>query len=459
MILLESEFLSTVVSNNILTDSKKICSYRDIPLFFQIIKERLVENNITITDCLALTIDNSLDSILLLLYLLKHKYNFLLLPWQLEHPSQNNELLPSFCRYQIKLENDRSQFALTKIVNPNWHQQNLKNKDPIFYLFTSGSTGKPKLVAYIHHKLINNAQNCCQKLNLTNRDRIAITVPIFHMYGLAAAFIPAILVGASIDLQANANVIKYLDRERDFNPNIAFTIPSFCQMLLKVRRGTREYKFTVVAGDRLPPEILKIYEAKFGTVIPLYGTTEMGAIAAASDRDSLETRISSVGKPLEGVKVKIENNLAGGEIYCQHPWSFEGYADDRGNLFGREGEWFCTKDWGEIQADGYLKIFGRSDRSVNRDGVLVFFSDIERALASVPGIASVVVESKGENARGKAIVAYCILNPDSKLTERDILQACGTRLLKRAIPERIFIISTFPLLPNGKIDRVKLREN
>jgi hypothetical protein len=51
---------------------------------------------------------------------------------------------------------------------------------------------------------------------------MTIPVPIFHMYGLGAAFLPGILAGASIDFQANSNLLKYLQREKDFNPNIAW---------------------------------------------------------------------------------------------------------------------------------------------------------------------------------------------------------------------------------------------
>jgi acyl-CoA synthetase (AMP-forming)/AMP-acid ligase II len=77
----------------------------------------------------------------------------------------------------------------------------LNNASPKIYLQTSESTGNPKMATHLHTKLMGNAFNCVERLGLTSEDRIAIPVPIFHMYGLAAAFLPGVVVGASIDLQ------------------------------------------------------------------------------------------------------------------------------------------------------------------------------------------------------------------------------------------------------------------
>ncbi|NEQ11348.1 MAG: amino acid adenylation domain-containing protein, partial [Moorea sp. SIO4E2] len=96
------------------------------------------------------------------------------------------------------------------------------------------------------------------------------------------------------------------------------------------------------------------------------------------------------------------------------------------------------------------------DHSVNRDGLLVLFSDVERAIESIEGIESVVVVSKGESQRGKGLVAYCVLAKNAKITEVDIHTACFERLQRRAIPDRISIMKSLPTLPNGKVDRQKL---
>ena len=91
------------------------------------------------------------------------------------------------------------------------------------------------MAVHSHTKLRENARNCVQRLTLNCDARIAIPVPLFHMYGLGAAFLPAVAVNASIDLQRGANLIRYLQREREFNPNVVFMTPVFCETLLKGR--------------------------------------------------------------------------------------------------------------------------------------------------------------------------------------------------------------------------------
>ena len=101
-------------------------------------------------------------------------------------------------------------------------------------------------------------------------------------------------------------------------------------------------------------------------------------------------------------------------------------------------------------------VIGRCDHSVNRDGLLVFFSDVERAIDSLETVERSVVVTKGESSRGKGLVAYCVPTQGSSPTEADIRTHCFDRLPKRAIPDAIVLLDTLPLLPNGKIDRQTL---
>jgi hypothetical protein len=87
------------------------------------------------------------------------------------------------------------------------------------------------------------------------------------MYGLAAAFLPGVVVGASINLQKGANLLRYLGREKEFVSNVTFLTPTFCQTLLKGRKSPRAYKLTVVAGDGLREHTFTKYESSFGCLV------------------------------------------------------------------------------------------------------------------------------------------------------------------------------------------------
>ncbi len=440
---------------NVLTDGEYQCTYQEIPGIFAKIKDHL--KNISIEDCLAFKCDNSVPSALILLYLLEEGYSFLLLPKAVKEQS-----IPKFCQYLLKTNNTSIDPAQFLQISKNSNQ--IKNTGQKLYLRTSGSTGSPKMAVHSHARLRENVFNCVARLGLDNNDRIAIPVPLFHMYGLGAAFLPSIAAGASIDLQKGANLLRYLQREREFKPNVIFMTPIFCETLLQGLKSPREYKLTVTAGDRFRGATFNKYESLCGNLIQLYGSTEMGAIASSNSATPSEIRAKTVGKPMQNVQMRVDKGTDEtkdfGELWCSHQSGFEGYVDNNGNSIslGQEYKdgWFRTKDFGRVWPDGHVEVLGRCDHSVNRDGLLVFFADVEKAIETIEGIDLSVVISKGESKRGKNLVAYCIPAKNTEITEKNIKTACFELLSRHAIPDQITIVDSFPLLANGKVDRQKL---
>jgi acyl-coenzyme A synthetase/AMP-(fatty) acid ligase len=449
--------------NSILTDGQLTCTYQDIPEIFENIQQIFNKNAIKVTEPLVLECDNSLPNALLILFFLEKEYSVLLLP----KTAAGVGFLPPFCRYHITTAAgslDPHQF-LQIAQNEHWNDFQSVPSNPHFYLRTSGSTGVPKMAVHPHSQLRGNALNCIARLQLTCHDRIAIPVPIFHMFGLGAAFLPSVAVGAAIDLQKGANLLRYLQRETAFNPNVAFMTPIFCETLLKGRKSPRPYRLTVTAGDRFRGETFAKYDNQFGCVVQLYGSTEMGAVAAASPQEPKEIRAQTVGHPLSGVQLQIKS-LSGdiahppniGELWCHHPFGFTGYVDNQGlAVDDNPSDWFHTKDWGRLWPTGQIEVLGRSDHSVNRDGLLVFFAEVEKAIETLPEIEAAVVISQGESQRGKKLLAFCLPKPAvSDLTVAKIRDTCFNKLSKHAIPDDIIIVNALPLLSNGKVDRQKL---
>lgn len=450
--------------DHILTDGQNTCSYGDLQTIFHELDAFFVRQGVTVAMPLILECKNTLPAALTLLYLLQNNYSFVLLPSPCDSSS-----IPPFCRFCIKICGDKLGDGpgsyLRFIENNEWNGKTADDEGKL-YLRTSGSTGPPKLVVHSHRKLKQNALNCLERLQLDENDRIAISVPIFHMFGLGAAFLPALMVGASVDLQKGANLLKYLPQERSFNPNVAFMTPIFCETLLKVRRTSRPYRLTVTAGDRFRGEgAFARYESLFGTVVNLYGSTEMGAMAVSSPDDSFQNRSETAGKPLHDVELRIQNgdtnDTKTGELLCRHAAGFIGYADLAGNDAespGHNKDWFPTKDIGQVRSDGRIKIMGRQDHCVNRDGLLVFFADVETALKNIENVENAVVIAKGEGKRGKGIIACCVTTKDSVTNESDIRKACVDVLPARAVPDRIVLLDKLPMLPSGKIDRKQIEQ-
>jgi acyl-CoA synthetase (AMP-forming)/AMP-acid ligase II len=476
---------SPVSQENLLKDAQLTCAYRDIPELFDRLDEWFDENRVAAEDYLAYECVNTVPGALTLLYLLKSGVSFVLLP---PLSSRNGKpgvpsFLPQFCKYKVTLQSLPFHSESRDLRNPqnfiqispneHWSESFLPqppDQGPKVFLRTSGSIGSPKMVAHSHAKLLGNALNCVQRFRLNSDDRITVPVPIFHMYGFGAGFLPGFFVGASLDLQETPNILTYLARERQFNQNVVYLTPTLGEMLLKGRRRSEPYKLVVTAGDRIKPETFRAFDTRLGNLVNLYGSTEMGAIAASEPDDTVNVRTATVGPPFPGVSMQLREITldAGteadgiGKLYCRHRYGFEGYVDSTGHWigFGSEAapEWFETRDLGRILPNGYVEVLGRCDHSVNRNGLLVLYSDIELAVESLAGLERSFVVVQGESRRGDRVIACCLPKKEFSLQPDQLRTACFQVLPRHAVPDEIRLLSTMPTLPNGKINRVALAE-
>lgn len=447
--------------DNFLTDGQLTCKYQEIPAVFVQLQHFFTEKGIQPQDGIIFDCENSLPSALVLLFLLEHGYHFLL-----SKVENSDKIPPQFCRYQLQIHAESlNPHDFLTVIEHSSHAHAAEDNVPKLYLRTSGSTGEPKIIVHTHKRMLGNITMCVQRFGYNHQFRIALTVPISHLFGLGAGFLPAVAVGASVDIQKSANILRYLQREKEFNPNATLMTPIFCETLLKGRKTARYYDLTVIAGDRLREGVFEHYESLFGCLVRLYGSTEMGAIAAGNPLDSSELRAQAVGLPMDDVELRIDNATAeisdgsqeSGEIWCKRRYSFLECWDNQGQPTALEqidtNDWFGTRDLGRILPNGYIEVLGRCDHSVKRDGLLVLFAEVESALQSIAGVEAAAVITKGESLRGKGLWAFCVIAPESNLDSAAIRSACFELLPKRAIPDNVILLDSLPLLANGKLDR------
>lgn len=331
-------------------------------------------------------------------------------------------------------------------------------------LRTSGSLDSPKLVVHSHAGLLANAQNAVSRLGLSASDRILIPVPLPHMYGLGAAFLPALSVGADIELLEGANLLRYLERERSFRPTVAFLTPSLCATLLRPRQAPGHYRHVVVAGDKLSPEAFTQAETIYRRVINLYGSTELGVVSAAAAEETEGPRAFTAGRPLPGVELRISSrdedaaiDAGSGDLFCAHPYGFSGYVDLDGAPLPIEetapAGWYATRDVARFHEGGFVEILGRSDHATKRDGRLVMLAEVERALTRLPDVERAAVVLAGQTIRGRALVAFVTSRQGSTVDPIRLRSACQQILPAYAVPDEIRCLSELPLLPSGKLDR------
>ncbi|MGH8475381.1 MAG: class I adenylate-forming enzyme family protein [Methylococcales bacterium] len=461
--------------DNFLTDGRLTWHYRDILPIVERIARHLADNGIAARDCPAIECRNSVPGALALIALLHAGIGFVLLPPS-ESDDQPSEFkpIPRFCGHRLSVapvprehesgwESNPGNFLRIEsraelgqaVLAPD-----LDTSGKLF-LRTSGSMGAAKIVVHAHTGLLGNAQNCVRKYQFTAQDRCVIPVPIFHFYGFGAEFLPALLTGACMDLQGHSNLLRYLDRERRFQPTIAFVTPNLCEMLLKGWKSPRtSYKVIVTSGQRIREDVFRDFDSLCGhRLVNQYGSTEMGATAACDPEDPIDLKATTIGKAMPGVDLRVDCNdeTETGELLCRHPFGFLGYVDESGNWLSRAGEWYGTGDVAKIHENGAIEILGRRDNRINRSGYLVLLSDIEKAMEGLEGISQVaIVASAAETIQGQRIIAFCVAESGGQRSGLEIRQASVAVLPKYAVPDEVVLLESLAILPSGKLDRQAL---
>lgn len=459
------------LKSNAFGDATTQVCYQQLPAYFDALETYLQAQNISPDDCVAFECQNTTAALVVLLTLFYRGQHLLLLPPEgspLKEPGFKPDI-PVFCRLHLTVsgsEADTDSGQITRLLNiyPN-EQFNASAfaglsvcNDRLLLLRTSGSMGDAKIVRFSHTKLLGNTANCTQRFELKATSRVTVAVPVFHMYGLGAGFIPALMAGANINVQANTNILRFLENERRFKPDVVYLNPTLATMLLKGRRSKQAFARTISAGAVFPEPVYREYRERFGPLTNLYGSTEMGA--AATTVNHLDGDLAGLLLPMTGVEMHIDADSQA--LHCLHPYGFDGYLNSRGEKLPISTYPYNTGDVARSLPDGRIEMLGRQSDSTNRAGFLVQFADIENALLRTGKVEqAVVLCGSQQNVRGQTLYAFCIpkkgdVMPD--ITPQSIRQACFEQLPRYAVPDEIFLKATLPLASSGKVNRLLLQQ-
>jgi acyl-coenzyme A synthetase/AMP-(fatty) acid ligase len=469
--------LSPANRASIIADAHHQCGYAEIPALVASIQKYLAQCGVQPGECLTLELMNSVPSALTVLACVDADYSLIPTPIEGLGARAVGSEFPTarFSRWIVTLRDglNAGQRALgapgTYIevrANPGYDPAAQRPTDGArLYLRTSGSLGAPKLVVRRQETFLKNVRDAVARLRLRPSHRVALPIPIFHGFGFGVAFLGPVLAGASVDLQHRSNLLLYLERERTFMPNVAFVTPAFCEILVRGRRAPRPYEFMLTGGDRIGKETFLRSEEIHGPLINGYGSSEMGFVFSSDLDMPAELRCCTVGRPLPGVEFRIVGGADGsdpsvGGLQLRYPYAFDGYVDIDGRPLvldtAFEGDWYCSADLAKSGPGGTVEVIGRSDLSVNRNGLLLTFADLESAFCEVDGVEEAGVAAGSESIRGRELVAFCALRNGSRQSAAQLRADLSARVPPFAVPDRIRVVASLPRLANGKIDRRQL---
>ncbi len=288
---------------------------------------------------------------------------------------------------------------------------------------TSGTTGEPKGVVHTHASIAASAAATSAHLGIDpDRHHWLACLPLAHIGGLSVV-LRALWAGTGL------TVVDGFDVETALASTATHLslVPTALQRL-----GDRADRFErIVLGGSAPPQQLA------ANVVTTYGLTETGS------------GIVYDGWPLPGVEVREQH----GELQVRGAMLLRAYRDgvDPRNADG----WFATGDGGSVDADGFVRVYGRTDDLIITGAQKVWPDPVERIVARLDGVAEVAVVGRAHPEWGRQVTAVIVPNgrPPTLQAVRDAVKA---ELAPYCAPGAIELVDALPRTALGKVRRAAL---
>jgi fatty-acyl-CoA synthase len=347
--------------------------------------------------------------------------------------------------------------------------------DVAIMIYTSGTTGFPKGVMLTHHNIIANAIAHVECLNLSAVDRVCIAVPFTHCFGCVGSNVSCVVAGATmvvVEVFDPELVLQAVEKERC---TVLNGVPTMfimeLELLEKENYDTSSLRTGIVAGASCSIEVMKkiVEVMNMREVIVAYGQTEASpCITSTRINDPLELRVTTVGRALPNVEVKICDPETGielppgvqGEICARGYNVMKGYykmPEATAAAIDKDG-WLHTGDLGIMDENGYCRITCRIKEVIIRGGENIYPKEIENFLGTHPLIRDVQVIGVPSSKYGEEVMAFIQLKQGETLTQEDIQDFCKDKIARHKIPKYIAFVDSFPVTSSGKVQKFKLLE-
>ncbi|BBK33001.1 cyclohexanecarboxylate-CoA ligase [Stella humosa] len=350
-------------------------------------------------------------------------------------------------------------------------QRRPASDDVIEVLYTSGTTGEPKGVMHSSNTLISNLVPYIRRLGLSGDDVVLMASPLAHQTGFLYGVVMPVLLGAPVILQDIWNAGRAADNIKA--EGVTFTMAStpFLADLTAVAEERRpdlaSLRIFLSAGAPIPSAVARRATDNLGaTIVSAWGMTENGAATTTLLDDPPARACETDGRAMEGIELRVVDDAgqvlpagAEGRLHLRGCSNFLGYLK-RPELYGVDADgWFDTGDLARMDAEGYIRITGRTKDVIIRGGENVPVVEVEGLIYQHPAVAEVAVVGMPDARLGERACAFVVPRPGAALTLAELVAFLEThKLTRNYLPERLEVVDAMPRTPSGKIQKFRLRD-
>ena len=347
--------------------------------------------------------------------------------------------------------------------------------DVINMQYTSGTTGFPKGVMLTHYNVVNNGKCIGDCMKFTHDDKLCIVVPFFHCFGLVLAVMSCLTHATSMVPVDYFRPTWVMDAIQNEECTAVHGVPTMFIAMLE-HPTFKDYNFSklrtgIMAGSPCPVKVMQqvVDEMGMKEITIAFGQTELSPVCTQTTTDdSIDRRVSTVGKALPHIECKIVDPETGNDCppgvqgeFCARGYNvMKGYykmEEATSQVIDKDG-WVHSGDLAVCDESGYYKVTGRIKDMIIRGGENIYPKEIEEFLYTQEKIKDVQVIGVPSQAYGEEVMACIILKKGVTMTEQEVKDLVKANMARHKVPSHIAFVDSFPMNAAGKIMKFKMRE-
>ena len=345
-----------------------------------------------------------------------------------------------------------------------------------YIIYTSGSTGRPKGAAVPHRGIVRLVFNT-NYVQFDNHDRLAqisnssFDAATFEVWG--SLLHGGQLVGVEKEVFLSPKAFAHFIQSEKIT-GMFLTVALFNQIVAEVPDAFRGIKNVLFGGDAADAKAVRtvLESGAPQHLINGYGPTESTTFASCHEVKEVKAGAKSIpiGRPISNTTYYVlDKNLQPvpvgvfGELYIGGDGLAQGYFNRPDltaarfvpNPFSTDSQSRLYKTGDQVRwlPDGIIDFTGRIDCQVKIRGFRIEPEEIEAVLKQQSSIRDAVVLVREDQPGEKRLVAYAVARPNSSTTPEQLRKVLTEKLPAYMVPAAIVMMESFPLTPNGKIDR------
>ncbi|HEY2360413.1 MAG TPA: amino acid adenylation domain-containing protein [Candidatus Angelobacter sp.] len=363
-------------------------------------------------------------------------------------------------------------------TNPARDAMGLDPQHLAYVIYTSGSTGTPKGVLVTHLNVVRLVRNTnyvdfTPPQTIGQLSSVAFDAATFEVWG-------ALLNGCRLAMIPRFDVLAPETLARQLQnlqvSTLCLTTPLFNECIRTQPNIFHRMDQIIFGGEICDPQSIRqaLKKPPQRGLFHLYGPTEITTFASYFPVETVRERGTvPIGRPLANTRIYIldahgEPAPVGvtGELYIGGTGVARGYLNCpelTAEKFLKDpftkdanGRMYRTGDLGRWLADGNIEFLGRNDFQVKIRGFRIELGEIEARLREQEGVQEAVVLVREDTAGDKRLVAYYTAREQSSVGAETLRAHVATKLPEYMVPAAYVGLESWPLTPNGKLNRKAL---